>query len=187
MKKKFILAMFLILSLILFISFGLISCTTTATTKTNAAATTATETTATETTATETTVTETIVAETTAVETVYSLTILNGVGTQGIAAKTSELFKGLKYQDGKDKYNISKVTDADNHNYKNTQIVLKSEDADILIVAEEIKSILNVGTITTQQETSEDSDIVIIIGKDFNYDIAKAALAQTGETTTTTE
>jgi len=104
----------------------------------------------------------------TAAETIFNLSILNGIGVKGIAAKTSELFKELKYPNGKDKYNIGKVTDADNYNYKNTQIICKSEDSKILKAAEEIKTILKVGIITTQNGTIQDSDIVIIIGKDYS-------------------
>jgi N-acetylmuramoyl-L-alanine amidase CwlD len=116
-------------------------------------------------TAAETTTAETTASET---ETVFNLSILNGIGIKGIAAKTSELFKELKYPDGKDKYNISIVADADNYNYKNTQIICKSEDSEIAKAAEEIKTILKVGIITTQNGTSQDSDIVIIIGKDYS-------------------
>ena len=104
----------------------------------------------------------------TAAETIFNLSILNGIGVKGIAAKTSELFKELKYPNGKDKYNIGKVTDADNYNYKNTQIICKSEDSKILKAAEEIKTILKVGIITTQNGTIQGSDIVIIIGKDYS-------------------
>ena len=116
-------------------------------------------------TAAETTVAETKTSET---ETVFNLSILNGVGVKGIAAKTSELFKEIKYPDGKNKYSISKVADADNYNYKNTQIICKSKDSEIAKAAEEIKTILKVGVITTQNGTSQDSDIVIIIGKDYS-------------------
>ena len=104
----------------------------------------------------------------TAAETIFNLSILNGIGVKGIAAKTSELFKELKYPNGKDKYNIGKVADADNYNYKNTQIICKSEDSKILKAAEEIKTILKVGIITTQNGTIQGSDIVIIIGKDYS-------------------
>ena len=116
-------------------------------------------------TAAETTAAETTASET---ETVFNLSILNGVGISGIAAKTSELIKELKYPDGKDKYNIGKVADADNYNYKNTQIICKSKDSEIAKAAEEIKTKLKVGIITTQNGTSQDSDIVIIIGKDYS-------------------
>ncbi|MGZ8887796.1 MAG: DUF4214 domain-containing protein, partial [Nitrososphaeraceae archaeon] len=111
--------------------------------------------------------TETNAAETTDSETVFSLSILNGVGIKKIAAKTSELFKELKYPDGKDKYNIRKVIDADNYNYKNTQIICKSKDSEIAKAAEEARTLLKVGIITIQNGTSQIPDIIIIIGKDY--------------------
>ena len=97
----------------------------------------------------------------------YKVFILNGNGIKGIAAKASELFKGIKDSSGKNKYNISMVADADNYNYKNTQIICKSKDSEISKAAEEIKSILKVGVITTSKGTSQNSDIVIIIGNDY--------------------
>jgi N-acetylmuramoyl-L-alanine amidase len=100
------------------------------------------------------------------------LSVLNGVGIRGIAARTSELFKGLKDQDGKDKYNIYKVIDANSFNYQNTKIICKSSDPEIVKAAEEIKTILKVGIITTQKGTAQVSDIVIIVGKDFSPDAA---------------
>ncbi len=100
-------------------------------------------------------------------ETGYKVSILNGNGVKGIAAKASESIRGLKDSNGKNKYNIFMVADADNYNYKNTQIICKSKDSEILKAAEEIKSILKVGVITTSGGTSQNSDIMIIIGNDY--------------------
>jgi anionic cell wall polymer biosynthesis LytR-Cps2A-Psr (LCP) family protein len=125
-----------------------------------------------------------------------TMSVLNGVGIKGIAAKTSEIFKGLKYSDGKAKYNVSTVGDADNYNYANTQVILKSGDAGMMAAGEEIKKILKVGNIKTQEGSSQKTDVVVIIGKDFNYDAALASLnevssettaASTTETSATTE
>jgi hypothetical protein len=101
-------------------------------------------------------------------ETVFNLSVLNGIGIKGIAAKASGLFKEIKYSSGKNKYNISMVADANSYNYKNTQIICKSKDPGIIKAAEEIKNLLKVGVITTQSGISQDSDIVIIIGKDYS-------------------
>jgi N-acetylmuramoyl-L-alanine amidase CwlD len=124
---------------------------------------------------------ETIVAEdkVSESETVFSLAILNGAGVKGIAAKASELFKEIKYSSGKDKYNISMVADANSYNYKNTQIICKSKDSGIVKTAEEIKSILKVGVITTQNGNSQDSDIVVIIGKDYSTATVEEAYSTT--------
>jgi N-acetylmuramoyl-L-alanine amidase CwlD len=103
-----------------------------------------------------------------AAEITFNLAVLNGIGVKGIAAKTSELFKEIKYANGKYKYNINKVADADKYSYKNTQIICRSQDSEIVKAAEEIKAILKIGTISTQNGTSQSSDIIIIIGKDFS-------------------
>ena len=52
------------------------------------------------------------------------LQVLNGVGTPGIAGKVSELFRDLKYDDGTQKFNVLEAKDADNYNYKETEIVV---------------------------------------------------------------
>jgi hypothetical protein len=111
-----------------------------------------------------------------------TLSVLNGIGIKGIANKTSELLKGLKFGDGKLKYNITTVGDADNYKYAETQIILKSGEPNMMAAAEDIKKILKVGNITTQQDGgTQSTDIVVIVGKDFNYE---AALASTSETST---
>jgi len=106
--------------------------------------------------------------------TVYNLSILNGVGIKKIAAKTSELFKEIKSSDGINKYNIYVVADASSFNYKNTQIVCKSKDVEIMEAAQEVKTILGAGNIMTQNGNSQVSDIVVILGKD--YSLAAAGL-----------
>ena len=124
--------------------------------------------------------------ETTEYETgpTLSLSVLNGVGIKGIAKKTSEIFAGLKWSDGTLKFNITTVADADNYNYENTQIIIKSEDEALMKAAEGIKNTMLVGNIRTQEGDSQEADIVIIVGKDFNYDNAVEVLqSSTSETT----
>jgi polyisoprenyl-teichoic acid--peptidoglycan teichoic acid transferase len=118
-----------------------------------------------------------------------TLSVLNGVGIKGIAGKASELLKGFKYDDGKLKYNVTTVTDADNYKYEITQIILKSGEQNMMAAAEDIKTILKVGNITTQEGSAQSTDIVVIIGKDFNYDAALASVSETSteETTASTD
>ena len=78
----------------------------------------------------------------------------------------------MKYDDGKAKYDVKTVGDADNHNYATTQIILKSGESNMLAAGEEIKNILKVGDIKPQAGSSQKTDVVIIIGKDFNYNKA---------------
>lgn len=114
-----------------------------------------------------------------------TLSVLNGVGIKGIAAKTSDLLKDLKFSDGKLKYNVTTVGDADNYEYAQTQIIIKSGEQNMMTAAEDIKKILMVGNITTQEEGgTQSTDIVVIVGKDFNYDAALAASTSTSETGT---
>ena len=123
---------------------------------------------------------------TTEIETVFNLSIANGAGVSGLSQKTAELFKKIKYPSGKDKYNITHITNADNYNYENTQIICKSEDSLIGKTAEDIKTILKVGVITTQNEISKDTDIAIIIGKDYTLpteETTKTTPETTAETT----
>jgi hypothetical protein len=108
---------------------------------------------------------------------IFKLSVLNGAGTYGIAAKTSELLKGLKYAGGKNKYDIGLISNASNFNYQNTQIICKSDNSGILEAAEEIKNVLKTGIITVQNGNSQISDIIIIIGKDFSFSNASTEVS----------
>jgi len=155
MKSNLFLIIVLTLSFLIFITSCLVSCSPA----------TSNENTATETTTTEDNTTET---ETTEIETVFNISIANGSGDAGLAKKTAELFETIKYPSGIDKYNITHITNADNYNYENTKIICKSENTLLAQAAEDIKTILKAGIITTSNEASEDTDIAIMIGKDYS-------------------
>ena len=155
MKSNLFLIIVLTLSFLIFITSCLVSCSPA----------TSNENTATETTTTEDNTTET---ETTEIETVFNISIANGSGAAGLAKKTAELFETIKYPSGIDKYNITHITNADNYNYENTKIICKSENTLLTQAAEDIKTILKAGIITTSNEVSEDTDIAIMIGKDYS-------------------
>ena len=99
-----------------------------------------------------------------------SLTVLNGVGVPGIAGNTSEYLGGLKYSDGKSKFNVAAAGDADNYNYDITQIIIKSGESHIMSAAEDLKSLLKAGSIITQEDSTQETDIVIILGHDFDLE-----------------
>lgn len=103
---------------------------------------------------------------------VVNLTILNGVGTPGLARKVSDIFQGLKYENGSDKYNVVEVGNADNFNYNSTEIIVNSDEAFVMQAAEEIKNVLKAGNISTGEGVVSESDIVIILGHDYNYDLS---------------
>ena len=94
------------------------------------------------------------------------LQVLNGAGTPGIAGKTADLFKDLKWDDGSAKFNILQPKDADNYNYSTTQIIVNSTDPSYMALAEEIRAVLNVGNIV-QKEDAPAQNIVVIVGADY--------------------
>ncbi len=109
-----------------------------------------------------------------------TVSVLNGVGTKGIAGKTAEFLKTMKFSDGTLKYNLKKTGDADNYDYKKTRIILRAQDEPITRAAENIRSLLLVGEVIDQESGNQAEDIIIIIGKDFDYDSALAAFKQGG-------
>ncbi len=98
----------------------------------------------------------------------FTITVLNGVGIKGIAAQTSQLVSSIKDLNGNFKYKVVEVADAKSFSYKNTQIICKNNNQEILKAADEIKSILKTGVISTRKGYLQVSDIVIIIGSDFS-------------------
>jgi hypothetical protein len=121
--------------------------------------------------------------DTTAVETGQTMTVsvLNGVGTKGLASKTAELFKGLKFADGTARYSVTNIADAPS-TYEKTQIILKSPDEAFVKSAEYMMSILFVGTSVNDETEAQTTDLILIIGKDFDLEVAtqKAAEAMQG-------
>jgi len=99
-----------------------------------------------------------------------SLTVLNGVGIQGIAGNTSEYLGSLKYSDGKSKFNVVTAGDADNYNYDITQIIIKSGESHIMSAAEDLQSLLRAGSVITQEDSTQETDIVVILGHDFDLE-----------------
>jgi hypothetical protein len=95
--------------------------------------------------------------------------ILNGVGTPGIGDEISNILMGQLYESGKNKFNVLEVGNADNFNYAYTELLVYSSDESVVMkAANDLKEMLAVGNITTSQEKIVDSDIVIILGADYN-------------------
>ena len=123
--------------------------------------------------------------DTTTIETGQTLTVsvLNGVGTKGLAGKTAALLRSLKFADGTTRYAIadSDIKDAPSK-YEKTQVVLKSQDESLVKSAEYMMSILFVGTSVNDQTEAQTTDLILIIGKDFDLEVAtqKAAEAASG-------
>ena len=105
----------------------------------------------------------------TGTERTITVTILNGVGTPGIAAELSDVLKSQVYESGKVKFDILEVGNADNFNYSESEILVYSSDESIVMTAaSEIKDMLGTGNITTREEEVVSSDIVIILGSDYD-------------------
>jgi len=105
----------------------------------------------------------------TGAERTITVTILNGVGTPGIAAELSDALKSQVYESGKDKFDILEAGNADNFNYSESEIVVYSSNESIIMTAaSEIKGMLGTGNITTREEEVVSSDIVIILGSDYD-------------------
>ena len=112
--------------------------------------------------------TETGITEGSAEEQTVSVKILNGVGTPGIATQVQGVLEGAKFEDGRIKYQVLEVGNADNMDYGSTEIrIYASEKPYVETAAEDIKNILTVGNIITIEEDVAGSDIVIILGKDY--------------------
>ncbi|MDD3628634.1 MAG: LCP family protein [Actinomycetota bacterium] len=108
------------------------------------------------------------------------ITILNGAYDSpdafGLAASAAEKFKDLKFDDGNNKYEVVEVGNSDNI-YESTQILVYSPDTNKLAAADDIKNILGVGSISPREEDITNSDIIIILGKDY-LEISKGSQEQ---------
>jgi anionic cell wall polymer biosynthesis LytR-Cps2A-Psr (LCP) family protein len=100
--------------------------------------------------------------------------VLNGVGTPGIAGKVSDLLKSLIYSDGTPRYNMTTPADADNYDYQETLIIIRTDDEQVMKAADYIAGAFLTGNIEISEDGSQQTDIVVIIGKDFDYDKAAA-------------
>jgi len=102
-------------------------------------------------------------------ERTVDVVILNGVGTPGIAAELSDTLGEQVFESGKKKFSILEVGNADNFNYASTQIIVYSSgESAVMNSANELKEILGAGDITTGEDEIASSDIVIILGADYN-------------------
>ncbi|GAI20165.1 unnamed protein product, partial [marine sediment metagenome] len=116
--------------------------------------------------------------EVAAVEETVNLTILNGAGTPGLAAGVSELLKSEVFESGKSKYNILKKGDANNFNYDTTEILVYSGKSYVIEAANDIKNILEVGNIIPREDESANSDIIIVLGADYEARAAETAVSE---------
>jgi len=110
-----------------------------------------------------------------------TVSVLNGTGEKGIAGMVADFLKAMKFSDGTPRYNVTNTGDADNYDYEKTKIILRAQDEPVIEASEHLKSVLLVGEAEDQQAGDQKEDIVLIIGKDFDYDSAVAAYEQGGQ------
>ncbi len=111
-------------------------------------------------------------------EETVDVVILNGVGTPGIAGEISAILNSgtHAYESGKKKFHVPSqeeggIGNADNFNYAATEIlVYTADDAGVMNAANELKEILGAGEIIVKENEVASSDIIIIIGADYNPD-----------------
>jgi len=89
----------------------------------------------------------------------YTIIVLNGSGKAGAATKTKELLEN-------EGFNVVRIGNAENHNYKKTLVGFKKTVPSelILLLDKVLKSVYDFSTGTKLEKNSE-SDILIIIGK----------------------
>jgi len=117
--------------------------------------------------------------EVAAVEETVNLTILNGTGTPGLAAGVSGLLESEIFESGKRKYNILEEKNADNFNYDTTEILVYSNQSYVLEeAANNIKNILGVGNIIAREDEDVSSDIIIVLGADYEAKAAETAVSE---------
>ena len=114
------------------------------------------------------------------VEETVNLTILNGVGTPGLAAGVSEILKSEVFESGKSKYNILEVGNepTEQFNYDTTEILVYSGKSYVIEAADDIKNILEVGNIIPREDESVNSDIIIVLGADYEARAAETAVSE---------
>ncbi len=96
-----------------------------------------------------------------------NLLVLNGNGVRGIAKAVGDLFVNMTHEDGTAMFNILAPENADSTDYDSTQIVVNSQNASILAIAEIIQRTLARGSIITGDQAQTSPEIVIIVGNDL--------------------
>ena len=88
-----------------------------------------------------------------------SVTIQNGSGIVGAAGKASDILKNLGYD-------IISTGNADNYDYSNAYIQVKSSDSDYLeLLKKDLGGSYTIGTTSANLSSSFSSDALVIIGK----------------------
>ncbi len=88
-----------------------------------------------------------------------SVTVQNGSGEAGVAGKASDILKNLGYD-------VTSTGNADNYDFLNVVIQVKSSDSDFLaLLKKDLAGSYTIGTTSADLSSSFSSDAVVIIGK----------------------
>lgn len=88
-----------------------------------------------------------------------TVTVENGSGEKGVAGKLADVLKGLGY-------NVTSTANADNFNYSDVTIQVKSTKSDYLpVLKKDLSSDYTIGSATSDLSSSSSADAVVIIGK----------------------
>ena len=87
----------------------------------------------------------------------FALIVYNGAGTPGIAGEAAQqLIRGG--------FRVVDTKNADNFNYKQTQIVVQDKD---MAAGDAVKKVLGTGKVIDQPSDQDVADVIVIIGKDY--------------------
>lgn len=110
------------------------------------------------------------------------IVVLNGEGTPGLAGKAGDLIAGMAYGDGKSKFNVLEVGNADSFDYETTEIIISANEPHIMAAAEDLMGYLGAGNIITEEGASQ-AEVTLILGEDFNINAVGDAGLPEEETT----
>lgn len=88
-----------------------------------------------------------------------SVIVQNGSGEKGVAGKAADILKNLGY-------NVTSTGNADNFNYSDVTIQVKSTKSDYLpVLKKDLSSDYTIGSSTSDLSSSSSADAVVIVGK----------------------
>ena len=102
-------------------------------------------------------------------ETNVKVRVLNGVGEPGIATDMAKKLTDSGYR-------VVDTKNADTFGYAETQILIYSNKADQVEIAEKLKTILGVGKVIVNNLPQDVADVTVIIGKDYADKVRTYAL-----------
>jgi len=98
---------------------------------------------------------------------ITKINILNGVGVVGLAKEAQKKLED-SLNSGTKLIEVIETKNADNFNYKQTQILYFKNTDEINNIAQKIQKVLGVGVLKYSENNPDNVDISIILGKDYS-------------------